>query len=705
MRDADLRKLIESKRFRQFSLLFAIFLIGFATRYITKNQLLYDPDSYWWYQLAIYFAGIDDGRLQYFHHVNGKTIYELAYYPTGRVLENELLLLPFTIGFSYKILGIFGASQTPEGLLNYMFFFGPFFGALTAVLAYFLGKELTGSSKAGFVAAVFYSFAKFAMTRNTAGDTGQESLGSFFLFLMLYLFILAVKQKDLRLNVVYAIASGVAFLLAANTWGGTSFYWGLIISTVFTYLAVNVALNRPLAEYRSVCVTFPIFILVGVFIPSLLGIGHSYVIGVISTHNVFQNLSYLIVFICLFLIGYEEMKKRKEFSLQPRAIFLAALVIVILGLFVTGKFAIFERIFDFIYKLVFTPEEKDLTGKTVAYYRSVGFAEFKSTFGPLLLVIPVGFLLIGYDFYKNRDFTSLFLIFFMILGIVAFRWMIRLSFFMAFILPLFIGVLFARYVDRQRQQGQAKSKKKRGRENQGIQRVNMMVGVAVLLFLLSPTMVTSIQTLQGEKFADQSVMPWKLAGEWIKDNTPEDVLLIHWWDYGYHLQTFAIRRTIVDGGNAGPPVEGGSKKRNIDVAKAFVYPEDQFYSFIKPYNPENRQIYVLISVEEIGKSGAITYHAGVTKQLVELWRKYGIISEARYREIMEKKQYENPIGSIIQQTQQGYQVFPEFRNATLVKMLFLPDKLEKFKLVHTINVRMGGQVVPYVRIYKYIPEG
>jgi asparagine N-glycosylation enzyme membrane subunit Stt3 len=698
----DWEKLMGSKRLKQFSLVFAIFLIGFATRYITKHQLLFDPDSYWWYQLAMYFAGIDDGRLQYFHKVGGKTIYELAYYPTGRVLEKELLLLPFTIGFSYKILGIFGAPQTPEGLLNYMFFFGPFFGALTAVLAYFLGKELTGSDKAGFIAAVFYSFAHFAMTRNTAGDTGQESLGSFFLFLMLYLFIVSVKQKELKSNVGYAIASGIVFLLAANTWGGTSFYWGLIASSVFAYLAYNVALNRPLEEYRNVCVAFPLLILIGVLIPSLVGIGKSYVIGNISTKNVFQNLSYIIVLICLFLIGYDEFRKKKEVSLQPRVIFLGTIAIVTLAIFVSGKYVIFEKIFDFIHRLVFDPGEKGLTGKTVAYYRPTSFPEFKGTFGLLLLAVPVGFLLIGYDFYKRRDFTSIFMIFFMILGIIAYRWMIRLSFFLAFILPLFAAILFVRYIERQKPRGRT-PKKKEG-SGEGTYRINILVSFLVLLFVLSPTLVKSVEMLKGQKYSDQGVVPWKLAGEWIKENTPESALLIHWWDYGYHLQTFAIRRTIVDGGNTGPPVEGGSSHRNIDVAKAFVYPEDQFYKYIKPYNPENRPIYVLMSIEEIGKSGAITYHSGVTKELVGLWRKYGIISEARYREIMEKRLYENPIGSIIMQTQQGIQVLPEFQDATMVKMLFFPDRLERFELVYTVNVNMGGQIVPYVRIYRYISD-
>jgi hypothetical protein len=119
---ADIERLFNLKS-RKPPILLGIFLVGFSTRLITKHELLFDPDSYWWYQLAMYFAGI---RTKHFIHEGGKTIYGLTYYSTGRVLEKELLILPFSIGFSYKLLGTFGAPQTPRGILNYMFFFGLF---------------------------------------------------------------------------------------------------------------------------------------------------------------------------------------------------------------------------------------------------------------------------------------------------------------------------------------------------------------------------------------------------------------------------------------------------------------------------------------------------------------------------------------------------------------------------------------------------
>jgi len=43
---------------------------------------------------------------------------------------------------------------------------------------------------------------------------------------------------------------------------------------------------------------------------------------------------------------------------------------------------------------------------------------------------------------------------------------------------------------------------------------------------------------------------WQYMGKWIRENTKEDAVFAHWWDYGYLVQ-YNNRATISDGGNAG----------------------------------------------------------------------------------------------------------------------------------------------------------
>jgi hydroxylamine oxidation protein HaoB len=233
----------------------------------------------------------------------------------------------------------------------------------------------------------------------------------------------------------------------------------------------------------------------------------------------------------------------------------------------------------------------------------------------------------------------------------------------------------------------------------------------VVLILLILTLQSGLSYASSAKYNDQSVVPWKDAGEWIKKNTPEDALLIHWWDYGYHLQTFAERRTIVDGGNAGPPVPGGHpNNRNIDVAKAFTSPEDKFYEYIRPYNPENRPIYVLVSIEEFGKSGAINYHAkdelfitSLTVQRTQDMDK----DQKTISEILKRNQINTYyiinygthylVWALIQVDQQG-NYHPEWSEKVLAKLLPFNtgygQGLRHFQLVY-----QNG----YVFVYKYVP--
>ncbi|MBU4501419.1 MAG: hypothetical protein KKA79_02410, partial [Nanoarchaeota archaeon] len=58
-------------------------------------------------------------------------------------------------------------------------------------------------------------------------------------------------------------------------------------------------------------------------------------------------------------------------------------------------------------------------------------------------------------------------------------------------------------------------------------------------------------TLNQAKYTGPSYnQQWQIAGQWIRENTPQDAVFAHWWDYGYWVQTGGERTTIVDGGNA-----------------------------------------------------------------------------------------------------------------------------------------------------------
>jgi asparagine N-glycosylation enzyme membrane subunit Stt3 len=77
------------------------------------------------------------------------------------------------------------------------------------------------------------------------------------------------------------------------------------------------------------------------------------------------------------------------------------------------------------------------------------------------------------------------------------------------------------------------------------------LGLILILFALFCFYANGIQAAQVNA-GSGSGLPgqWEQSMHWIRDNTAEDAVVAHWWDYGYWTQTVGERATVVDGGNA-----------------------------------------------------------------------------------------------------------------------------------------------------------
>ncbi len=583
------------KKHRIWAVLIAIFLIGFSIRYITHHDLLFDPDSYFWYRIAGYYSGVND---KFIAHNGEHLVDQLSYHPTGRNLGTDLLLLPMMIGYSYKLLGSLGLFQ--GDLMNYMFIIGPFFGSLTAVMTFFLVRELS-STKVAALSALFYSFTLQAMTRNTAGDTGQESLGGLFIFLWIYFFLKASKADAFSRRQLGLITSSMIFFsLARGTWGGNIFYTGLISTSVILFLLYKILSKDLDGHLENLSATYAL-VVIGGYILSYILVPIRYPLFFFGGFNL---ITFFGVFLSLVSIA---MKKAEKYEIKPYNIFAGSMGAVFI--LVIWNATLFENVITFI-ENIYTGQGHNITGFTVAYYRMTSFEEFKRTFGVLTAAIPLGGSYLLYDFYKKRSFSSVLMIMWLLLGVVAYRFMIRLSYYLALVIPLTAFILIYAVFEYTGKPPTGKKSKKRAnaQKPQGDSNFSKLAVGALLLLLLVPNLNSGIAFASATKYNDGGVKPWQDVGIWLKENTPEDALLMHWWDYGYHLQTFAERRTIVDGGNSGPRVPNGNSNRNIDVANMFTSTEDKTSEIIKLYNPENRPVYFLVSIEEFGKSGAINFH-------------------------------------------------------------------------------------------------
>jgi dolichyl-diphosphooligosaccharide--protein glycosyltransferase len=67
---------------------------------------------------------------------------------------------------------------------------------------------------------------------------------------------------------------------------------------------------------------------------------------------------------------------------------------------------------------------------------------------------------------------------------------------------------------------------------------------------------------------------WREALAWIKDNTPEDAVVIAWWDYGYWITVMGNRTTLADNATI-------NSTKIAQIARLFMSNETQAASILK----------------------------------------------------------------------------------------------------------------------------
>jgi len=608
------------RKHRLIPLLLAIFLLGFSIRYLARGPRI-GPELDTWYHYRIVNYILDLGYVP--------AIDQLAYYPTGRpVLSMDLLGLPTIIAHTYKIVALTGIT-----LMDYMIAFPAIITSLAAIPLYLLTKELLNSKKAGLFAAIFWQIIPSTLTRTHAGFVDKETLASLFIFLWLWLFIKSIKHFDINDKQTYLtpIFSGIFMGLASWTWGGADYFVLVISTSGFLYALLNY--NKKIEPFGYTLITMTSMSVITLVVVQTQRFPLRHFSGGIS----YSSLLALSIILGL-IISFNYLKAQKGEN-TAKQIIISTVLILLGGGFVSGKLQSFSKgIIGFATSRFFL--KKSIVGSTVSENLSPSFTcgdgsiisqimrcDWYGHFNLLLFIAPLGLLLVLIRFKDNRDFASLFVLVLTVSGIFGMRSDIRLGFVLTPSLAMLAGYVFV-YTGSHiqgREEGVlgvlASSKKQKARykaesELSNLKLAKIALVVIIFGFIASPT-VASFGMLNGRSV--DVPQPWYEAMVWISENTPEDSVLVSWWDYGYWEQALAKRRTVVDGGNSGPLVydtkytegleyRGSTEHRDVDMARMFTSSEDEALKYLRPYvDYETVPTYVIVSFEEFGKSGAINH--------------------------------------------------------------------------------------------------
>ena len=515
-------------------------------------------------------------------------------------------ILPQILVNIYKIVKVFYGDIT----LKFIDVISPvIFFVLGLIVFFFLIYFLTKSKITAFLSGLFLAFIPSYLFRTTAGVSDHDSIGMLFFFLTMLLFGIALKyiekessKKELINIILWGLIVGFSTALLFGTWEGSVKFIYLIIPLSLFILWVihsqNSNLNKILKKMQAF---YLIWIISSIIFATIIS-GRNLTKILEGIFLTVYGIALLLVF-GFIIIDYLLIKYKKDIG-RYRVVYTSVLAITfgIIFLFVAGQNP-FSMIYSVFEKLLH-PFGLGRVGLTVAensqpylndWINQIGKVFFWIFVGGLIVIgteickkieskkekslflflwiimfsgilfsrISSGHILNGTNFISKVFYMGGSLIFvgysakiyfenkikinsewilivvWMIFMIISIRGATRLFFvitpFVSFCVGLFIVKTF-----------------------EGIQNNKEEIIKIILIFILVLVVVGSIYSLIGfykdSKYQAKYTGPsanyqWQYAMSWVRENTPENSVFIHWWDYGYFIQSLGERPTIVDGGH------------------------------------------------------------------------------------------------------------------------------------------------------------
>ncbi|MFW9968353.1 MAG: STT3 domain-containing protein, partial [Candidatus Thorarchaeota archaeon] len=504
----------------------------------------FDP----WYQLKVTEYVVENGYGAFFTWFDQTT-----WVPFGRdITTTSYVGVPFTSAFFYFLLNGLGISVD---VLTVSLLMPAFMGALTVIVAFFLGRELMNNT-VGLLSALILAFLPAFIQRTVAGFYDNECVGVFAIVLSTFFYVRSLKRGSLP----SAIGAGLALGYLMVSWGAADFLLGLFALYGFLMLVTGRYSKRLLNSYL-------ITIALGLFIGGLI------------PRNGFGNLTSFSILapigVGVLLAGYEVWQRIESYR-ETTATFLAPhMKPILLGLItpIAGAAAYLAysgtlelTIRPFTSNPIVTLGSKFLSVinpfirldqrifASVAEHLPSPWGSFYHTLNILIFIFPLGMYFL---FKRGRD-EDLLMFLFGLTSVYFAGSMIRLS----LILAPGVAVLsaaavngmlspFAKVVTQK-----SVFERRRFRMSSSLTSEHAIVAFAFVGLLLSVNLYLGANYVNlyvgSPEFAQDSLSggarftDWQTSMTYVRDVLPDDAVVASWWDYGYWINGAGEAETIVD---------------------------------------------------------------------------------------------------------------------------------------------------------------
>jgi len=643
-KEALMEKLKLNKNSIAYILLAIIAIIGYNIR--TKNlPLLQDKiplalDPHVFLRYAQYL--LEHGKLM--------AVDMMRYYPTGYPDLNEFNLLSHFLVYLYKFLHFFVPSMTLE---KAVILYPPIMFVVGLVFFFLLLRKLF-DWKVAIVSSAFLIVIPAYLYRTMAGFSDKESFAMAVFFMAFYFLIIAWKEKSIKKAILYAGIAGFINGIMGLVWGGVSFTF-LIVGA---FALIQVILNKLNKQNFYVYITWFIVL---IFTLNRGYPERFTMANLLTSFTTLIIVFSFVLFITHYLlIKKDYLKLKDKIKIIPTSIFSLILPIIlgVIGiLIIIGPSFFIAHAKEFYISLVepFGTTRWALTvaeshqpyftdwigqfdwkylalmfvGATILFFEAIkqlnkrtiqlsgAFLVFillfsmsrysqSSTFNGVTSISKFTYIgsLIGffaliiylyfYIFYNDKDtFKKLkdikeeyiFVLLWFIILIVAARSAIRLLFLFAPITAVMVGYATIKLVDYTKKYVK--------------QDILKIIAYILIIFVVGTLLLGHYKSVDvqaqytGPSFNSQ----WQQAMSWVQENTAENAVFAHWWDYGYWVQTGGNRATLSDGGNA-----VGGINHFIGRHVLTGHSEREALEYLKAKNATH----LLIISDEIGKYPAFS---------------------------------------------------------------------------------------------------
>ncbi len=463
------------------------------------------------------------------------------------------------------------------------------------------------------IAALLYAVVPQMLHRTTGGIPEIESLGMPFMWLAFYFFILAWENKKQIQSIVLAGLSGIFTGLMVWSWGGSEYIFLALSLTVFISFFFSKLENKNLTVYAiwwffsnlaiylrsnmSLTSTFnrlPDFIL------------STIVLVIILVHFIMEKFVYskpnynfkldkkltsvicallFLVLIALILFGpsfvVDKASSLVNYITTPFEESRVGLTVAenkvpylteIDGAFDVHLFNITISLFWFFffgsmvlfYYAVKHFNIKDrliLNAAFIIFLVGLMFSRISSSnlmngdnfvskfayFGSIVLLFAV-IIRIYFKEQKNKEdsfskinFIYLLLISLTFFSAISMRGAVRLLFIISPFVVISTSYLLAKLMEKT-------AERKNGKNFLPYILLSIIL-IALVLFVAKGYAQQSYYETKYTTAPGPYQIEWQNAMAWVRNNTAQNAIFVHWWDYGYWIQTIGKRATVTDGGH------------------------------------------------------------------------------------------------------------------------------------------------------------